>query len=335
MRGSLTLGLMFGALVVFLSGLSLTIGSTAFSPAELWAAVTGNDPRRAIVLYEIRVPRTLLAILIGGGLGLSGAALQGLVRNPLASPSLFGAPSAAALGAVIVISVGVAGTLSFWLPFAGMVGAMLSVVCLLLIAGRGAPILILLLAGLVLSSFSAAATSLALNLAANPFAALEVAFWLLGSLEDRSFQHVFMAAPFIMAGAIAIAFTAQALNVLALGEETAESLGVAVARVRITVITGVAAAVGASVSVAGTIGFIGLVAPHLVRPLVGYEPKKVLLPAMLCGAALLLAADILVRVVPTSGTPLKVGVVTALVGAPFFLALVLKERRAMAGRSAT
>lgn len=328
------LNLTLGLVLLLLAAGSLAVGTTSFTPDQLFTGITGADDRLALILYEIRLPRTVLAILIGGSLGLAGAALQGLVRNPLASPSLFGAPSAAALGAVIVISSGAAGALSFALPIAGIVGALLSVAALLLLAGRSAPIIILLLAGLVLSSFAAAGTSLALNLAPNPFAALEVAFWLLGSLEDRSFQHVAMAAPFILVGAGMMASQAGALRVMSLGEDTAASLGVAVARLRLIIVVGVAAAVGAGVSVAGTIGFIGLVAPHLVRPLVGYDPARLLLPATLAGAALLLTADILVRLIPTSGSPLKVGVVTALVGAPFFLLLVLRERRALAGRSA-
>jgi iron complex transport system permease protein len=330
MRLNLTLGLV----LLLLTAGSLAVGTTTFTLDQLSAGITGADHRLALILYEIRLPRTVLALLIGGSLGLAGAALQGLVRNPLASPSLFGAPSAAALGAVIIISTGAAGALSFALPLAGMAGALASVVALMVLAGRSAPVIVLLLAGLVLSSFAAAGTSLALNLASNPFAALEIAFWLLGSLEDRSFQHVAMAAPFILIGAGMMASQASALRVMSLGEDTAASLGVAVARMRLIIVIGVAAAVGASVSVAGTIGFIGLVAPHLARPLVGYDPSRLLMPAALIGAGLLLSADMLVRLIPTSGTPLKVGVVTALVGAPFFLALVLRERRALAGRSA-
>lgn len=327
------LNLLLFCILAALGVLSLANGTTAFSADQMIAAFTGSDHRLALIVYEIRLPRTLLALLIGGSLGLAGAALQGLVRNPLASPSLFGAPSAAALGAVIVISSGMAGALSFALPVAGMLGALVSVGALMLLAGRNAPIIVLLLAGLVLSSFAAAGTSLALNLSPNPFAALEVAFWLLGSLEDRSFQHVWMAGPFIALGCLMMASQRRALNVMSLGEDTAASLGVNVARLRLMLIIGVAMAVGAGVSVAGTIGFIGLVAPHLVRPLVGYDPARVLLPATLAGACLLLTADILVRLVPTSGEPLKVGVVTALVGAPFFLGLVLRERRALAGRA--
>lgn len=328
------LNVMLGMVVTGLGLASLSLGTTAMSFAQIWAGLSGADERLALILYEIRLPRTLLGVLIGGSLGLAGAGLQGLVRNPLASPSLFGAPSAAALGAVIMISTGLGGALSLALPLAGMAGALISVGALMLLAGRDAPIIVLLLAGLVLSSFAAAGTSLALNLAPNPFAALEVAFWLLGSLEDRSFQHVAIAGPFIALGAVLIASQASGLRVMSLGEETASSLGVSVLAMRFIIVVGVAMAVGAGVAVAGTIGFIGLVAPHLVRPLVGYDPARTLLPATLCGAALLLTADIIVRLIPTSGTPLKVGVVTALVGAPFFLMLVLRERRALAGKAA-
>ncbi|MGD1887253.1 MAG: FecCD family ABC transporter permease [Cohaesibacteraceae bacterium] len=330
----MALNLALACLLTLLGALSMAIGTTSLGIDGLIAGLTGTDERLTLILYEIRLPRTLLAILIGGSLGLSGAALQGLVRNPLASPSLFGAPASAALAAVILISSGMAGALSFALPVAGMVGALLSVVALLALAGRDAPIIILLLSGLVLSSFAAAGTSLALNLSPNPFAALEVAFWLLGSLEDRSFQHVAMAAPFILMGSVLLFWQASSLKVLSLGEATAVSLGVAVARVRLAVVVGVAMAVGAGVSVAGTIGLIGLVAPHLVRPLVGYDPARLLLPAALSGACLLLVADLVVRLVPTSGEPLKVGVVTALVGAPFFLVLVMRERRALALKGA-
>ncbi|MEM1284756.1 MAG: iron ABC transporter permease [Pseudomonadota bacterium] len=330
----MALSLALSCLLAGLCAVSMAIGTTSLGIEGLVAGLTGTDERLALILYEIRLPRTLLAILIGGALGLSGAALQGLVRNPLASPSLFGAPASAALAAVILISSGMAGALSFALPVAGMVGALLSVVALLALAGRDAPIIILLLSGLVLSSFAAAGTSLALNLSPNPFAALEVAFWLLGSLEDRSFQHVAMAGPFVALGSALLFWQASSLKVLSLGEATATSLGVAVSRVRLAVVVGVAMAVGAGVSVAGTIGFIGLVAPHLVRPLVGYDPARLLLPATLSGACLLLVADLVVRLVPTSGEPLKVGVVTALVGAPFFLALVMRERRALALKGA-
>jgi iron complex transport system permease protein len=275
-------------------------------------------------VQDIRLPRAILGLAIGAILGLSGAALQGLLRNPLASPSLFGAPQAASFGAVATISLGLADTLSFALPLAAIAGAFASVFGLLVIAGRNAGLLILILAGLAISSLAGAATALALNLAPNPFAALEIAFWLLGSLEDRSLRHVALALPFIGLGGALLFGQRHAFRALTLGEEAAQSLGVDVARLRFLVIVGV----GASVAVAGGIGFIGLVSPHLVRPLVGYDPARLLAPSALVGASLLLAADIMVRVIPAT-TDIKVGVLTALIGVPFFLYLIVGECRSL------
>jgi iron complex transport system permease protein len=190
--------------------------------------------------------------------------------------------------------------------------------------------LLLILSGLALSSLAGAGTALAMNLAPNPFAALEIAFWLLGSLEDRSMRHVTLALPFILPAAVLLYLQRGAFRALSLGEETAQSLGVQVPRLRLLVIAGVALGVGGSVAVAGTIAFIGLVAPHLMRPLVGYDPARLLVPSALAGAALLLAADIAVRIIPST-TNIKVGVLTAIIGVPFFLYLIVRERRSLAG----
>jgi len=316
-----------GVIVLFL--LSLSIGPVRLPIGAVVDALLGGgtDAERSIV-REIRLPRAILAVAIGAMHGLAGAALQGLLRNPLASPSLFGAPQAAAFGAVLVISAGLADALSFLLPLAAIAMAFVSVFILIAVAGRNANLLLLILAGLALSSLAGAATSLALNLAANPFAALEISFWLLGSLEDRSFQHVTLALPFIVCGAALLFTRGEAFRVLSLGEEAAQSLGVDVGRLRLQVIMGVALGVGASVAVSGTIGFIGLVVPHLMRPFVGHDPGRLLLPSALGGAALLLAADISVRLIPSS-SGIKVGVVTALIGVPFFLYLVVRERRTL------
>ena len=318
-------------LVAVLFVISLSVGAVWLPPGTVFAAVTGegSDAARIIVL-DIRLPRTLLALLIGGTLGLAGAALQGLLRNPLAAPSLFGAPSAAAFGAVSVISLGLLDALSFALPVAAITGALVSVALLLLVAGPRASLLVLILAGLAISSLAAAGTSLALNLAPNPFAALEIAFWLLGSLEDRSMRHVLIALPFMAAGSILLLWDRRAFRALTLGEEAAASLGFDLARVRLRVVAGGAAAVGAGVAVAGTIGFIGLVAPHLVRPFVRYDPGRLVVPAALSGAAMLLAADIAVRLIPSAGE-IKVGVLTSLIGAPFFILLIMRRRYDLAG----
>lgn len=314
------------ALVIVLFAASLAVGPVALSPRTVIAALGGEGSEAAtIIVREIRLPRAILALLIGGTLGLSGAALQGLLRNPLASPSLFGAPSAAAFGAVAVISFGMIDALSFALPVAAIAGAFVSVGLLILVAGPRSSLMVLILAGLAVASLAGALTALALNLAPNPFAALEIAFWLLGSLEDRSMRHVLIALPFMVAGAALLLFDARAFRALTLGEEAAQSLGFDLTWVRLRVAAGVAAAVGAGVAVAGSIGFVGLVAPHLVRPFVQYDPGRLMIPATLSGAALLLVSDIAVRLIPAQ-TEIKVGVLTALIGAPFFIALIMRHR---------
>lgn len=318
-------------LVVLLALTSLGVGPVRMSPLTVLETLFGggSDVYRVIVL-EIRLPRTILAVAIGAILGLSGAALQGLLRNPLASPSLFGAPQAAAFGAVLVIALGLADVRSYALPGAAIAMAFVSVFALLVVAGRNAGLLILILAGLAISSLAGSATALAMNLSSNPFVALEIAFWLLGSLEDRSFRHVMLALPFIVIGAIILMSQRNALRALSLGEETAQSLGVHVGGLRLIVILGVAFGVGGAVAVTGSIGFIGLIAPHLMRPLVGYDPARLLVPSALAGSALLLAADIAVRIIPST-SDIKVGVLTSLIGVPFFLYLIMRERRALGG----
>jgi iron complex transport system permease protein len=319
------------ALVIGLLLVSLGIGPVWLSPLKVLGALLGGGTDVAqVIVREIRLPRAILGFAIGAILGLSGAALQGLLRNPLAAPSLFGAPQSAAFGAVLIIALGLADVRSYALPVAAIAAAFASVFVLLAIAGRNAGLLILVLAGLAISSLAGAATALVMNLSSNPFLALEIAFWLLGSLDDRSFRHVLLALPFIAAGAVILFGQASAFRVLSLGEEAAQSLGVDVGRLRLLVISGVALGVGGAVAVSGTIGFIGLVAPHLVRPLVGYDPARLLIPSALAGSALLLAADIAVRLIPSSGD-IKVGVLTSIIGVPFFLYLIMRERRALSG----
>src|SRR6476661_1585592 len=318
-------------LVVLLMLISLGIGAVRLSPLTVIDALFGgaNDVQQVIV-REIRLPRVILGVAIGAILGLSGASLQGLLRNPLASPSLFGAPQSAAFGAVLVIALGLADVRSYALPVAAIAAAFVSVFALLSIAGRNAGLLILILAGLAISALAGAATALVMNLSQNPFVVLEIAFWLLGSLEDRSFQHVALALPFIVLGGVILFSQRSAFRALSLGEETAQSLGVDVARLRLTVILGVALGIGGAVAVTGTIGFIGLVAPHLMRPLIGHDPGRLLVPSALAGSALLLAADIAARIIPST-SDIKVGVLTSIIGVPFFLYLIMRERRALGG----
>src|SRR3954449_6277629 len=326
-------GVMAGlvAVVIVLVLISLGVGPVRLSPVSVVDALFGGGSDvQQVIVREIRLPRAILGLAIGAMLGLSGAALQGLLRNPLASPSLFGAPQSAAFGAVLMIALGWADVRSYALPVAGIAMAFASVFVLLGIAGRSAGLLLLILSGLAISSLAGAATALVMNLSSNPFAALEIAFWLLGSLEDRSFRHVMLALPFIVAGAVVLLSQRNAFRALSLGEETAQSLGVDVGRLRLLVIVGVALGVGGAVSVTGTIGFIGLVAPHLVRPLIGHDPARLLIPSALTGSALLLAADIAVRIIPST-SDIKVGVLTSIIGVPFFLYLIVRERRALGG----
>src|SRR5262245_40723949 len=308
-----------GVVCLVLALASLAVGPVSLSLRSVIAGLTGTgDATNVLIVRELRLPRTLLAIMVGATLALAGAALQGLMRNPLAAPDVLGAPGAAAFGAVVALATGLADALSFALPLAAVAMALLSVWALLTLAGPQAGLLTLLLAGLALSSLAGALISLTLNLAPSLYAALEITFWLLGSLEDRSFRHVAIAAPFMALAAVLLLVTRGPLSALSLGEDVAQSSGIDLKRLYWMTLVGVAAGTGACVAVAGVIGFVGLVVPHLVRPLVGYDPARVHVPAMLAGAALLLAADCIVRVVPANGE-LHIGVLTALLGVPFFL----------------
>ncbi|MBX3571234.1 MAG: iron ABC transporter permease [Mesorhizobium sp.] len=324
-RRSLILGLSACVVVFFL--LSLLTGPASYGPIDsLRALVVGGDEAAAIILREIRLPRALLGLMVGFALGASGAALQGFLRNPLAEPGIIGVSASASLGAVTVFYSGLAGASMLALPAGALVGAVASVLLLLGIAARHGSTLTLILSGVALSSLAGALTSLALNLSPNPFASYEIIFWLLGSLKDRSMVHVAIALPLMAAGAALLFASSRALDALTLGEESAASLGIDLRRARLFVVGGVALMVGAATAVAGAIGFVGLVMPHLVRPLTDRMPGSLILPAGLGGAALLLAADVSVRVA-IPARELNVGVLTALIGAPFFLWLVARTRR--------
>lgn len=325
-------GLAYPALIALLAvalalaaALSLMIGPAGIGLRPLAGAFgRGEDEAALLILREIRAPRTVLGVLVGATLGLAGASLQGYLRNPLAEPGVVGVSASAALGAVIAIYTGLSAAFPLALPLLAIAGALLSVLVLQGLAGRGA-VLTLILAGVAISSLAGALTSLALNLSPNPYAALEIVFWMLGSLTDRSVEHVALAAPFMLTGWLLLALSAGSLDALSLGEETAASLGVNLGRTRTLVVLGAAVSVGAATAVVGVIGFVGLIVPHLLRPLVGHRPSRLLPASALGGAALLMAADILVRLV-TPGTELRLGVVTALLGAPFFLHLVIRAR---------
>jgi iron complex transport system permease protein len=313
-------------LVVVLCGLSLMAGRV-WVPFSAWTAHS-EDPRWAII-FELRIPRAILGVLVGAALGASGAALQGYTRNPLADPGVLGISSMAAFGGVLSLYLGLAVSSPWILPACAIGGAWLGVVLLLLLAGSSSSIVTFVLAGAVLQSVATAATSLALNLAPTPWAVNEIVNWLLGSLADRSVDELRMAAPFILLGLVILFACARALDALTLGETGAKSLGVDLARTRLVLTGGVALAVGASVAVTGAISFVGLVVPHLLRPLVGSRPGALLLPSALAGSALVLAADIVVRLTP-SAAEVKLGVATAAIGGPFFLMLMMRMRRRLA-----
>jgi iron complex transport system permease protein len=326
----MTPSLLLGALLLMLLLLSAASLAVGRAPLDVGAAIRewmrGQSTLATLVLIELRLPRTLLAVLIGASLGLSGAALQGLLRNPLAEPGIIGVSACAAFGAVIAFYSGISVSAPLALPLAGIAGALIAVVLLYALAGREASTLTLILAGVAINGFAGAATALALNLSPNPFAVTEIVFWMMGSLADRSISHLQLAAPLMILGCALLLMSGRALDALTLGEDTAASLGVRLGRLRFMLVLGTALAVGSGVAVTGAVGFVGLVAPHLLRPLVGHQPSRLLVASALAGAVLVLAADIAIRLI-TVGPELKLGVVTALIGAPFFLVLVMRLRR--------
>ncbi len=319
----LTLALILLGAVAFAA--SLLAGRVWLPPAILLDAFNDPDSMAGLILREIRLPRSVLALVTGATLGLAGAVLQGFTRNPLAEPALLGVSSGAALGAVIAIYFGIAAITPAAGPLLGMVGG-LCACALTFLLGRGSTVS-LVLAGAAVSSLTAAGIALALNFAPNPYAAYEIMTWLLGSLADKSWSQVLLILPFVAMGLFMLSLTGRGLDALSLGEQQAQSLGINLTRLSALTVGGVALSVGAVTSVTGAIGFIGLVAPHLVRPFVDYSPRRVLFPAALAGAVLLLCSDIAARLVHTN-PELRLGVFTSLLGTPFFFWLVLRIKRA-------
>jgi iron complex transport system permease protein len=305
---------------------SLLVGRVWLGPLQILHELTVPTPRlAALIVTELRLPRAVLACIVGATLGLSGAVLQGLTRNPLAEPGLLGVSAGASLGAVIAIYFGMTSLTELSGPLMGMVGA-LAASALTFALGRNGGTLALILAGTAVSGLAAALIAVALNLAPNPYAAYEIMTWLMGSLADRSWNSVLLVLPFVVVGCAMLLHTSRGLDALSLGELQAQSLGINLQQLRVLVVLGTALAVGATTSVTGAIGFIGLVAPHLVRPLVGHHPRRILIPAAALGALLLLCADIATRLIRI-GPEIKLGVFTSLVGSPFFFWLVIRLRR--------
>jgi iron complex transport system permease protein len=306
--------------------ISLLAGRVWLPVGEVWNGLWSQDTNlAATIVTQLRLPRAVLALEVGGALGLAGAVLQGVTRNPLAEPGLLGVSAGAALGAVIAVYFGFAAHFTTAAPLLGLVGALLASAVTFAL-GRGGGTITLVLAGAAVSALAAAGIALALNLAPNPYAAFEIMTWLMGSLADRSWHHVFLVTPFILLGCAMLLFTARGVDALTLGEAQAHSLGINIGRLYFLAVFGTALAIGASTAVTGVVGFIGLIAPHLVRPLLGHQPSRILFPAALSGALLLLLADIATRLIHV-GTELKLGVLTSLIGTPFFFWLVVRLRR--------
>ncbi|HJE30287.1 MAG TPA: iron ABC transporter permease [Pseudomonas nitrititolerans] len=318
---------LLGGLLLIVALLSLSLGSTSVNMVGgLLDWLRGADTLEAIVIGDIRLPRTLLAICVGAALGLSGAALQGLLRNPLADPGLIGASQGAALGAAAVFYFGLLSFAGEMAPaLAGLLGAGIALVLMLALAGSSRPSMVIM-AWLAISTISGAALAMVLNFAPNPFAMQELVFWLLGSVSERGLDHLRILLPALLIGGVLILRQRPLLYGLSLGERTAQSLGLNVKRGSRLIVLGAAVLVGSAVAVAGAIGFVGLIVPHLVRPLVNHRPDRLLIPSMLAGATLVLCADLVVRLLPP-GRELKLGVLTSLIGAPLFIWLVWRERQ--------
>jgi iron complex transport system permease protein len=290
----------------------------------IWPMSWATDNADGWIFLELRLPRALLGLCIGAVLGLSGAVLQGYLRNPLADPTVLGVSANAALGGVLAIFLGI-NLVPFGLFGCAMIGAGASILLLLAIGRGGGPIGFIL-GGMVLSTLAGALTAFVISIAPNPFAASEIINWLMGALTDRLMEDVLTALPFMAIGALLLLTTGRALDALTLGENGAKSLGVDLFRLQWLIVLGVGLSVGASVAVSGVVGFVGLIVPHLIRSFYGEQPSRILVPSALGGAILTLTADSLVRLIPGPGE-MRLGIAMAVLGAPFFLLLLLRYRR--------
>ncbi|MDP3371211.1 MAG: iron ABC transporter permease [Brevundimonas sp.] len=305
--------------------LGILLGETLFGMAQMIQAF--NDPASgsAEVLWQVRAPRVATALMVGAALGLSGAVMQGLLRNPLADPGVLGISASAALAAAAAIVLGAA-AIPGAVEVSALIGAALAGALLILFAARVRSPEALILFGVALSSFAGAATALIFNLSPSPIATAEVMSWLLGSVQNRSWIDVAWVTPAVVVAGALVALAAPGLRMLSLGEETARTSGLPMARLRLLALLATALATGAAVAVAGVIGFVGLAAPHLVRRAVRGDPGGLLLPSALAGGLMLVVADLLARMTPTD-QELKLGVFTALVGAPLFALIAWRAAR--------
>ncbi|RCL89767.1 iron ABC transporter permease [Hyphomonas sp.] len=302
------------------------LGSTALPADRLLAALFGGaEAGDRLVVWQIRLPRAIAAYIVGAALGISGAALQGLLRNPLAEPGVLGVSASASLMATFALYYGIASITPWALPIAAIIGALTATALITIAALRTQSVVTLILIGVGLSSFAGAAMSLLMNLAPNPFSLSDMINWMLGSVANRSFDEITLAAPFILAGGAILFATRRGLSALTLGEEAAAGIGLNLRRQQIFTVVGAGLATGGAVALAGAIGFVGIVAPHIIRPFVGHDPARSLVPSALFSGLILVVADIFVRLMPTSAE-LKLGVVAALIGAPAFVWIAMQRR---------
>jgi iron complex transport system permease protein len=311
--------------LVVVAVVAIGLGETSLSAAQYRQALGDPGSSPGEVLWTIRLPRVLMAALIGAGLGLAGATMQGLLRNPLAEPGVLGVSAMAGLGASLAIAGGLA-ALPGAVEASALAGALLAGAAVVGLAARFREPEVLILFGVALSAFAGALTALVFNLSPSPVAIAEVLAWLMGSVENRDLTDIARALPPMAVGAGLCVYSAKGLRMLTLGEEAAQMSGLPMARLRVAAVAGSALLAGAAVAAAGVIGFVGLAAPHLVRAAVRDDPGRILRPSALAGALLLVAADLAARVTLTE-QELKLGVVTALFGAPVFALLAWRAAR--------
>ena len=311
--------------IVVAVAFGISFGETALSWQDYARALSNPLSGEGIVLWQIRLPRVLCALLVGAALGLAGAVMQGLLRNPLAEPGVIGVSGTAAFAAALAIVTGMA-AIPGAVEASALLGAAVAGLLLTLVGARLKAPEGLILFGVALSSFSGAATALIFNLSPSPIASAEVMAWMLGSVANRSWFDVGWVAVALGVAAIFAVLSRQGLRLLTLGEDVAKASGLPLARLRVCALLAAAVASGAAVAVAGVIGFVGLAAPHLVRSAVRGDPGRVLLPSALAGGLILVIADLATRVMPTD-QELKLGVFTALIGAPLFAVIAWRAAR--------
>lgn len=297
--------------------------------AALWPGATPADPATAVIVTDIRLPRAVLAWLVGASLAVSGAAFQGILQNPLADPFTIGVSTGAAFGASLAIFFGLAAAPAWLgmgaLPLAAMAGAF-GALLLVLGLGRAAGRLrreTIVLAGIVTATFLAACIALLKSLDEDSLAS--IVFWVMGSMSGRGWEHAAFAAPYMFVGGAAVLLHARELDILSMGDQQARTLGLDADKVRLRILLSASLLTGAAVSVSGVVGFVGLVVPHLVRLCLGSEHRALLWSSAWLGGTLLVWSDVAARTVLPQGQELPVGVVTALLGGPFFC-LLLRRR---------